>query len=96
MLFRSDFIKTSHKKDCFKLGANLSFSSFNSDDLKDFFNDLFLFDENIFYLLSSGFISNPKQNFPDIIEFLKKKNHFNLISKTLKSNHYASSKQLKI
>lgn len=90
------YIKKSPKKDLFKLGANLSFSSFSSDDLKNFFNDLFLFNEQYFYLTSSGFISNPKQNFPDIIDFLRKKNHFNFLSKKLKTNNKESSKQLKI
>lgn len=91
-----EILKKSSNKLAFKLGANLSFTSFSNEELIDFFDELFLFDQFVFYLMSSGFISNPKQNFPEVTNFLKKKIYYHSLLNRLKSTHDNKSKKLKI
>lgn len=90
------YIESENKKSLFKLGCNLSFTTFSFIELKTFFDDLYVKNELMFYLVSSGFISNPRNNFPEVIEYLKKKIHFHSLEKKICSSHKKTVKQLKI
>lgn len=78
-----NFLKSSPKKDCFKLGTNLSYTSFDYDFLISLFNSLEKFNEPSFLIMACGLITNPQNNKKDVSHYLIKKIAYNELSKKL-------------
>lgn len=83
-------------KQAFKTGTQLSYSHFSNELLIDFFNNLYNENCELFFLFSSGFISNPQQHKPFIISYLLKKNNFIHLNDRLQVKNKATPKIIKI
>lgn len=80
----------------FKTGTQLAYTQFSDEILIDFFNNLYLKNSELFFLFSSGFISNPQQHKPFIISYLIKKNNFIRLNKRLTIKDTSKNKTIKI
>lgn len=73
------------KNSAFKTGVQLSYTHFTHEELIDFFNQLALRNILLFFICSSGFISNPQGHKEETIHYLIKKMDYIYFSKKFKS-----------
>lgn len=84
------------KNSAFKTGVQLSYSNFTHEELIDFFNQLALKNMTLFFILASGFISNPQGHKEETIYYLIKKIDYIYFSKKFKSLDTMKNKIQKI
>lgn len=73
------------KNSAFKTGVQLSYTHFTHEELIDFFNQLALRNMSLFFICSSGFISNPQGHKEETIHYLIKKMDYIYFSQKFKS-----------
>lgn len=90
------FLLTSSLKSAFKLGTKLSYTRFSDTILIEFFDRLYINNSEVFFLISSGFISNSQQIKSFAIDYLIKKINFIKLNDRLKIKKTHEPKVIKI